>query len=59
MYRMLVKKPARATRLQPQYRKKLEYLYARKSNIDTLIESLERYDRFKSDTRHRNRQRPS
>ena len=30
------------------YRKELEYLYARRSAIDTLIESLEEYNRFRS-----------
>jgi hypothetical protein len=28
------------------YQRELEYLYARKSAIDTLIESLEEYERF-------------
>lgn len=32
----------------PAYRKELEYLYARRSAIDSLIESLEDYDRFRS-----------
>jgi hypothetical protein len=31
----------------PVYRKELEYLYARRSAIDSLIESLEDYDRFR------------
>ena len=30
------------------YRKELEYLYARRSAIDSLIESLEDYDRFRA-----------
>jgi hypothetical protein len=30
------------------YRIELDYLYARRSAIDTLIESLEEYDRFRS-----------
>jgi len=30
------------------YRKELEYLYARRSAIDTLIQSLEEYDRFRA-----------
>jgi len=30
------------------YRKELDYLYARKSAIDALIESLEDYDRFRA-----------
>jgi hypothetical protein len=29
------------------YQKKLEFLYARRSAIDALIESLEQYDRFR------------
>jgi hypothetical protein len=31
-----------------QYRKELEYLYARRSAIDTLIDSLEDYNRFRA-----------
>jgi len=30
------------------YRKELDYLYARKSAIDNLIQSLEDYSRFRS-----------
>lgn len=30
------------------YRKELEYLYARRSAINSLIESLEDYDRFRA-----------
>jgi hypothetical protein len=30
----------------PNYRKKLEYLYARRSTLETLIRTLEQYDRF-------------
>ena len=29
-------------------RKELQYLYARRSTIDTLIQSLEEYDRFRA-----------
>ena len=29
------------------YQKKLEFLYARRTAIDALIESLEQYDRFR------------
>jgi hypothetical protein len=29
------------------YRKQLEFLYARRTSIDALIESLEQYDRFR------------
>jgi hypothetical protein len=32
----------------PAYVLELDYLYARRSAIDTLIESLEEYDRFRS-----------
>jgi hypothetical protein len=31
----------------PPYREELEYLYARRLAIDTLIESLQDYDRFR------------
>jgi hypothetical protein len=30
------------------YRKQLEYLYARKSALDALIESLQRYGQFRA-----------
>jgi hypothetical protein len=30
------------------YREQLEYLYARRSAIDALIESLQRYDRYRA-----------
>ena len=30
------------------YRKELEYLYARRSAIDSLIETLEEYNRFRT-----------
>jgi hypothetical protein len=33
--------------LLPAHRQELEYLYARRSAIDRLIESLEEYDRFR------------
>jgi hypothetical protein len=32
----------------PNYRKKLEYLYARRLTLDTLIHTLEQYDRFQA-----------
>ena len=32
----------------PAYRKELEYLYARRSVVDSLIESLEDYNRFRA-----------
>ena len=31
----------------PAWRKELEYLYARRLAVDTLIESLQDYDRFR------------
>jgi hypothetical protein len=30
------------------YRKELEYLYARRSAVDALIQSLQNYDRFRA-----------
>jgi hypothetical protein len=33
------------------YRQELEYLYARRSALDSLIESLEEYDRFRESAR--------
>jgi hypothetical protein len=30
----------------PNYQKKLEFLYARRLTLDTLIRTLEQYDRF-------------
>ena len=41
------------------YRKELEYLYARRSAIDTLIQSLEEYDRFRAIRTENSRQRKS
>jgi|HubBroStandDraft_4_1064222.scaffolds.fasta_scaffold548902_1 hypothetical protein len=38
------------------YRKELEYLHARKSAVESLIQSLEDYDRFRA-TRADNRKR--
>ncbi len=38
----------------PAYRMELDYLYARRSAIDTLIESLEEYDRFRAAGSNRN-----
>jgi hypothetical protein len=32
----------------PAYRQELDHLYARRSAIDSLIESLEEYERFKT-----------
>lgn len=45
---MLAKKSPPTELNDPKYRKKLEYLYARRSTIDTLIHSLEQYDRFQA-----------
>ena len=42
---MLSKKSPLISNYDPSFRKQLEYLYARRSVIDTLIESLEQYDR--------------
>ena len=42
---MLSKKSPLIGNYDPSFRKQLEYLYARRSVIDTLIESLEQYDR--------------
>jgi hypothetical protein len=33
-----------------EYRKELQYLYARRNTVDTLIQSLEHYDRFRART---------
>ena len=43
---MLVKKTSPS--FTPKPRKELQFLYARRSAIDTLIQSLERYDRFRA-----------
>jgi hypothetical protein len=39
------------------YRQELEHLYARRSAIDSLIESLEQYDRFRESARAEESQR--
>jgi hypothetical protein len=44
---MFAKKELSASTLVPAYRKELEYLYARRFAVDTLIESLKKYDRFR------------
>jgi hypothetical protein len=46
---MLAKKLLNSAAGPSQYRKQLEYLYARISNIDAIIESLEEYDRFQAE----------
>lgn len=42
--------PAKKARIaqidDPRFRQRLELLYARKSNIDSLIRSLEQYNRY-------------
>jgi hypothetical protein len=54
---MLVKKKAPASVSARVYRQELDYLYARRSAIDSLIESLEEYDRFQeAPTEDRERQ---
>jgi hypothetical protein len=49
---MFAKKEPPASSSLPEYRKayrkELEYLYARRSAIDSLIDSLEDYDRFRA-----------
>ena len=52
---MFAKKPPSSS-TNHGYRKELEYLHARKSAIDNLIQSLEDYDRFRS-TRTEDRKR--
>ena len=44
---MLSKKEPPAPPPVPAYGKELEYLYARRQAIDTLIDSLEEYDRYR------------
>jgi hypothetical protein len=45
---MLAKKGTVPTSPARLNRKELEYLYARRTAIDSLIHSLEEYDRFRS-----------
>jgi hypothetical protein len=42
---MLARKPLEFA-IDITHRKQLEYLYARRNNVDALIESLRKYDRF-------------
>ena len=42
---MLAEKPS-VPSTDPAHRKQLEYLYARRSSVDALIESLQKYNRF-------------
>jgi hypothetical protein len=53
---MFAKKEIPDSTSVPANRKKLEYLYARRTTVDTLIESLEKYDRFR-ETRTDERER--
>jgi len=45
---MLAKKGLSPTSPARTNRKELEYLYARRTAIDSLIQSLEEYDRFRT-----------
>ena len=45
---MFVKKASMSTSPSREHRKQLQYLYARRTAIDTLIQSLEEYDRFRA-----------
>ena len=45
---MLAQKPPVPNPSDLSYRKQLEYLYARRTTIDELIESLQAYDRFRA-----------
>ena len=45
---LLAKKAPVVPVWRPGFRKELEHLYARRSSIDALIESLERYARCKA-----------
>jgi hypothetical protein len=45
---MLVKKQIQALDPVPAYMQELEYLYGRRLVIDTLIDSLEQYDRYRA-----------
>jgi|KBSMisStandDraft_5_1062788.scaffolds.fasta_scaffold10300580_1 hypothetical protein len=44
---LLAKKEPDTAANGPSYQKQLEFLYARRSTIDALIQSLEQYDRFR------------
>jgi len=48
MCTMLVKKGLSSPSPARPNRKELQYLYARRTAIDTLIQSLEEYDRFRA-----------
>jgi hypothetical protein len=44
------KKAPLTLNLTPNYQRELEYLYARRSAIDSVIASLEAYDRYRATT---------
>jgi hypothetical protein len=48
MYYMFAQKPQVPDTSDINYKKQLEYLYAQRSMIDALIESLKEYDRFRA-----------
>ena len=48
MCTMFAKKKLPASSAVRAYRRELEYLYARRSAIDALMESLQAYDRFRA-----------
>lgn len=52
MCTMFAKKPPVPFAPIRGFEKELEYLYARRSLIDTLIRSLEEYDRFREKSIH-------
>lgn len=45
---MIAENPPIPNKSDIYYRQQLEYLYARRSTIDALIESLQEYDRFRA-----------
>ena len=47
---MFAKKALTATSSSRNYRKELDYLYARRTAVDALIQSLEEYDRYRART---------
>jgi len=56
---MFAKKDTSPTSSDRTFRKELEYLYARRTTLDALIESLERYDLFRPRTDLPPRRKPS
>ena len=54
---MFAKKAVPPTSSGRTYQKELEYLYARRSTVNTLIRSLEEYDRFRGHTGSRRSKR--